>query len=102
MTTPDMDVSWARVIFAVAVVAALIALMGFVLKHLQMRGLAMPAPGVRRLQVVEQMPLDARRRLVIVRCDDKEHLLLLGANEDIVVAANLEQHAVEMRTKIGS
>ena len=90
--TPEVDVSWARVIFACAVVAALIALMGFVLKYFQHRGLAMPAVGARRLQIVEQMPLDARRRLVIVRCDGTEHLLLLGVNQDVVVAANLDKH----------
>jgi flagellar protein FliO/FliZ len=30
--------------------------------------------------------LDPRRRLVIVRCDDREHLLLLSAAGDLVVA----------------
>ena len=101
MTNPSMDVSWARILFAVAVVAALIALMGFVLKYIKLRGFAMPVSGARRMQIIEQMPLDARRRLVIVRCDQAEHLLLLGVNEDIVVAPNLEQHAGGLQTKSG-
>jgi flagellar protein FliO/FliZ len=32
----------------------------------------------RRLALVETLPLDARRRLVLVRRDDVEHLLLVG------------------------
>ncbi len=51
--TTDMDVSWVQVVFACATVTALIALMGFALKYIKLRGLAMPAAGARRLQVVE-------------------------------------------------
>lgn len=32
----------------------------------------------RRLGVVEQLPVDGRRRLVLIRRDDVEHLVLLG------------------------
>jgi flagellar protein FliO/FliZ len=34
--------------------------------------------GERRLAVVESLMLDPQRRLVLVRCDGREHLLLLG------------------------
>lgn len=44
-------------------------------------------PG-RRLEVLEVLPLDARRRLVMVRRDDAAHLLLIGLNEDRVVETN--------------
>src|ERR1700688_3367518 len=104
MTSADMDsVSWARVVLACAVVATLMALMGFVLKYIKMRGIRMPgtAADVRRLHIVEQLMIDPRRRLVIIRCDDGEHLLLLGANEDIVIKANLDKHAGGLRTKSG-
>jgi flagellar protein FliO/FliZ len=37
----------------------------------------------RRLSVVEVMPLDARRRLVLLRRDDTEHLVLLGATGEL-------------------
>ncbi|MGF1464349.1 MAG: flagellar biosynthetic protein FliO [Maricaulaceae bacterium] len=36
----------------------------------------------RRLRVVESLPLDARRRLVLARLDDEEHLLLLGVGSE--------------------
>ncbi|GAB4126931.1 MAG: hypothetical protein Kow00104_12170 [Rhodothalassiaceae bacterium] len=32
----------------------------------------------RRLGLVETLTLDGRHRLMLVRCDDEEHLLLLG------------------------
>jgi flagellar protein FliO/FliZ len=43
------------------------------------------AGGPRRLQVVESLMLDPRRRLVLVRADGQEHLLLLGATDETVV-----------------
>jgi flagellar protein FliO/FliZ len=43
----------------------------------------------RRLAVVEVAPIDARRRLVLVRRDGVEHLLLLGAASDLVIEAGL-------------
>ncbi|MCZ4280481.1 flagellar biosynthetic protein FliO [Kiloniella laminariae] len=43
----------------------------------------------KRIHLVEVRPLDARRRLVIVRCDDREHLLLTGGTHDLVIDSNL-------------
>ena len=41
-------------------------------------------PG-RRLSVVEVLMLDTRRRLVLVRRDEVEHLILLGATSETVI-----------------
>lgn len=46
--------------------------------------------GARRLSVVEVTPLDARRRLVLVRRDDVEHLLLLGPTSEMVIERGIE------------
>ena len=35
-------------------------------------------PGERRLALVESLMLDPQRRLLLIRCDDREHLILLG------------------------
>lgn len=40
----------------------------------------------RRLRVLESLSLDARRRLVLIRLDDSEHLLLLSASGDLTVS----------------
>jgi flagellar protein FliO/FliZ len=39
----------------------------------------------RRLSIAEVLPLDNRRRLVLVRRDHVEHLLLIGGATDIIV-----------------
>jgi flagellar protein FliO/FliZ len=41
--------------------------------------------GARRLKLVEVAPIDPRRRLVLVRRDEVEHLLLLGPSQDLVI-----------------
>lgn len=39
----------------------------------------------RSLSVVETLPLDARRRLALVRWGGREHLVLLGAGSDLLL-----------------
>jgi len=78
-------VSLLKFTFAAATVLGLMGLLAWVLKYLAARGWIAPASGAgRRIKVVESLNLDARRRLVIINCDGKEHLLLLGA-QDIVI-----------------
>ncbi|MDX2028901.1 MAG: flagellar biosynthetic protein FliO [Alphaproteobacteria bacterium] len=92
--TPDPEsVSWVQIVVAVAVVTGLLASFGLVLKYIKARGLTVPGLALRpagRLQVVESLALDMRRRLVIVRCDGEDHLLLLGNQQDIVVKNSLK------------
>jgi len=38
-----------------------------------------------RLSVQAVLPLDSRRRLVLIRCDGREALLLTGGPQDVVV-----------------
>jgi flagellar protein FliO/FliZ len=105
MTNVDAEgLSWVRIVLAVASVAGLLALFGFALKHLKLRGFSMTGPvtGSRRLQVLESLPLDPRRRLVIIRRDAREHLLLLGINEDIVIETNLDKTPGSLQTKSGA
>jgi len=45
--------------------------------------------GSNRLAVVEVRPIDARRKLVLVRRDGTEHLLLLGATGETVVESGI-------------
>lgn len=39
----------------------------------------------RRLSILEKKPLDARSQLVLVRADDTEYLLLLGASGSLLL-----------------
>lgn len=43
----------------------------------------------RRLDVVEQWSLDARRRLVLVRRDNVEHLIMTGGPVDVVIETGI-------------
>jgi flagellar protein FliO/FliZ len=47
------------------------------------------APGRHRLSIVEIAPLDARRRLILLRRDDTEHLILLGPTQDLVIETRI-------------
>src|SRR5882757_3234208 len=42
-----------------------------------------------RLAVIDAAPVDGRRRLVLVRRDNVEHLLMIGGPSDIVVEPNI-------------
>lgn len=42
-----------------------------------------------RLAVMDATPVDARRRLILVRRDDVEHLILIGGPTDVVVEQNI-------------
>jgi len=35
--------------------------------------------------VIETLPLDGKRRVILLKCDDREHLVLLGQNQDLVL-----------------
>lgn len=50
----------------------------------------------RRLSVVEVVPVDTKRRLVLLRRDDTEHLVMLGPNGDTVVERNIGTHFSEI------
>ena len=43
----------------------------------------------RRIGVVEVSPLDSRRKLVLVRRDDVEHLLVVSPTEETVIERNI-------------
>ena len=79
-----------KLIFALAIVLSLMGGLAFVLKKL---GLAEKAPSMRgskrRLKFVESLPLDARRRLVLLECDDKQHLVILGAASEMLIKSDI-------------
>ncbi|MBN8608676.1 MAG: FliO/MopB family protein [Caulobacterales bacterium] len=75
---------FARAIFALIATLALIVGVAYGARRLGMLQANPQAP--RRLKLTESLMLDPRRRLVIVRCDGREHLLLLSPAGDVVVS----------------
>jgi flagellar protein FliO/FliZ len=47
----------------------------------------------RRLEIVDSLPLDPKRRLMLVRRDDVEHLVLLGGSSETVVETGIHRDA---------
>ena len=45
--------------------------------------------GVRRLEILDSLPLDPKRRLLLIRRDDVEHLVLLGGSGETVVETGI-------------
>lgn len=70
-------------------VLALIGVAAFVARRLGLGGGTRGTAGRRRLGLVEVLPLDGRRKLVLLRCDDAEHLVLLGATGELLVEAGV-------------
>jgi len=46
-----------------------------------------------RLAVIDQATVDSRRRLVLIRRDNVEHLLIIGGPSDVVVEQNIVRAA---------
>jgi flagellar protein FliO/FliZ len=57
---------------------------GFGTRAPQVRG------GQRRLGVVEVATIDARHRAVLLRRDDREHLVLIGPSADLLIESGIE------------
>ncbi|OIQ86819.1 flagellar biosynthesis protein, FliO [mine drainage metagenome] len=74
-----------RTLLALVFVLGLISLLTWAARRYGFGGMPRTLGKPRRLQVVESLGLDNRRRLVLVRRDGREHLLLLGAAGDLVV-----------------
>ena len=69
-------------------VGALVLVLGLILlaqRAARLGGLVPPARRGGRLALVEAVALDPRRRLALVRCDDRHVLVLTGGAQDVVV-----------------
>lgn len=74
-------------VWASAALATVLALVWTAQRIVRMAGYAATRPdnGVSRMALVQALPLDPRRRLHLIRCDDRHVLLLTGGNSDTVV-----------------
>jgi flagellar protein FliO/FliZ len=68
---------------ALAALAAVVLLAAAVLRALRAATGAGKPGGQRRLALQEVLPLDPKRRLLLVRCDGRDLLLLTGGAGDV-------------------
>lgn len=80
----SVDTYW-RFLLALAFVVALIAAAAWIARRLGFGSRLATSGGKRRLAIIEVLPLDAKRRLVLLRRDETEHLILLGQQNDLVI-----------------
>ena len=77
--------------FLLALVLVLVMMGGLalILKFLG-GGRHIPMMKNKRLKIVEILPLDHKRRAILIQRDDRQHLLVLGQNSEIVVETNIK------------
>jgi flagellar protein FliO/FliZ len=86
----------AKFLLAFIVVLAVLGIGGYLMRRLTGGTLSIAGPRGRqpRLAVIDAASVDGRRRLVLVRRDNVEHLLLIGGPTDIVVEPNIDKAAL--------
>ena len=90
---------YARAVFALIATLALIVGAAYAARRF---GMLQPGgPGVKRMRVTETLLIDTRRRLVIVRVDDREHVMLLGPAGDVLVTDRAAKETVVVETPVG-
>ncbi len=78
-----------RFLLALAAVLGMIALLAWCVRRFHLGGFAGAAVNSGRLAVIETMPIDGRQRLVLIRRDNREHLLLLGQERSLVIESGV-------------
>jgi flagellar protein FliO/FliZ len=81
----DFDL-YLRFALALILVLGLIALLAWVLRRF---GMGMKLAKGRRLSVVEVQSLGPRHRLILLRRDQAEHLVIIGPHSETVVESNI-------------
>ena len=77
-------------LLALIFVLALIGILSWIARRYGvLRGTVRPTPGKRRLEVVEITPIDSKRRLVLLRRDHTEHLILMSPTNELVVETGI-------------
>jgi flagellar protein FliO/FliZ len=78
-------------LLALAVVAGIFIVKSYISGTSPTAAIFGPGPE-RRLAVVEQAALDSRRRLVLLRRDGVEHLIMTGGPVDVVIETGIGAH----------
>ena len=86
----DLDYShYLQFFSALVFVISLIGLIAWIMRRYGLGGAIKFNQNFRnarkRISVVEAIPVDARRRLLLIKRDDVEHLILLGTHQDLLI-----------------
>jgi flagellar protein FliO/FliZ len=81
-----------KFIFALGFVIFLLLGLSFLAKKYGLMAkvtLKRPKSGKKRLHITEILPVDAKRRLLLFRKDNKEYLVMLGTERDLLLDQNM-------------
>ena len=78
-----------RFLIALVFVHALIGLLAWLARRAGLGGRVPHRGGDKRIGVTEVSAIDGKRRVVLVRRDDVEHLVLLGPQQDVVIETGI-------------
>jgi flagellar protein FliO/FliZ len=87
-------VDYSQFVLSLLFVLGLIGAVAFVARRFGLAQTTRPAGGRRRLSVIESLALDGKRRLLLVRRDDVEHLVILGPATEAVLERNIRCSSV--------
>jgi flagellar protein FliO/FliZ len=87
----DMD-TYVRFLVGLLFVLGLILALAWIARRMNLvpGAIKLSKGGPRRLAIVEISAVDAKRRLVLVRRDNVEHLLLLGPTNETVIEIGIK------------
>lgn len=90
------------ILLGAAVAASFLAYRAYMLGEagINLKGLLFRQRPDPRLAVVEQAHVDSRRRLVLVRRDDVEHLIMTGGPVDVVIETGISAPRHEQLAQI--
>lgn len=77
---------------ALIFVLCLIGIVSIILRKYLNEGFSFNrSPAQKRLQIIESLMLDQKRKLILIKRDDKEHLLLLSPENNLILEKDIEQ-----------
>lgn len=87
-------VDYIKFLAALFLVLGLMGGLALVLKNFNIGGASIVPSDKRRLRIIEALPLDPRRKAVLLSRDGVEHLVILGPAGETVVEANIQKNDV--------
>lgn len=80
-----------RMLLALLFVIGLMGGLALLLKRLGLSGAVdTVGKGDKRLKIIEALPMDAKRKLVLIQRDDVQHLLIISTNEETVIETGIK------------
>jgi len=97
---------YATIAQAVLALVFVLGLIGAIAVGARRFGLGIPSPTIRtknkRVKVIEITVIDTKRRLVLVRRDDREHLILLGLSGEQVIETGIKSEQTSFQSTLDS